>query len=54
MCHKKKQKENRSLTRAKNESEIRSDTSFSSVKTAENRNFAWNETWEKAKIAMQS
>jgi len=54
VCHKKKQKENRSPTRAKNESEIRSGTGFSSVKTAENRNFAWNEAWEKANIAINA
>jgi len=48
------QKENRSPTRVKNETEIRSDTGFSSVKTAENRNFAWGAAWEKSNIVINA
>jgi len=44
-----------SPTRAKKvRPQIRSDTGFSSVKTAENRNFAWSEAWEKANIAINA
>jgi len=38
----------------KSETEIHSATGFSGVKTAENRNFAWNEAWEKANIAINA
>ena len=41
-------------TGAKSETRIRSDIGFSSVKSAENRNFAWKNTWKKANIAINA
>jgi len=52
VCRKRKQKRIARRRERKSETEIHSDTGFSSVKTAENRNFAWNEAWEKANIAI--